>query len=93
MIEQAVWRLSGVISVQNRITLKARADASDIRHHIEQALKRSAEIQAEGIRVTVNGGVVRLEGKVHLLRERELVERAAWAVPGVSKVEDYLLIA
>ncbi|AXQ48463.1 BON domain-containing protein [Pseudomonas vlassakiae] len=92
-IEQAVWRLSGVVGVHNRITLKARADAVDIKRHIEDALKRSAEIQAEGIRVTVNGGVVKLEGKVHLLREREVVERAAWSVPGVSKVEDYLLIA
>lgn len=88
-----MWRLSGVASVHNRITLKARANAGDIKHHIEEALKRSAEIQAEGIRVTVNGGVVRLEGKVHLLREREVVERAAWSVPGVSKVEDFLLIA
>ncbi|WP_060497672.1 BON domain-containing protein [Pseudomonas sp. NBRC 111133] len=93
VIEQAVWRLSGVVGVHNRITLKARADAVDIKRHIEDALKRSAEIQAEGIRVTVNGSVVKLEGKVHLLREREVVERAAWSVPGVSKVEDYLLIA
>ncbi|WP_085707241.1 BON domain-containing protein [Pseudomonas sp. B35(2017)] len=93
VIEQAVWRLSGVVRVHNRITLKARADAGDIKRHIEDALKRSAEIEADGIRVTVNGSVVRLEGKVHLLREREVVERAAWAVPGVSKVEDFLLIA
>ena len=93
VIEQAVLRLSGVVGVHNRITLKARADVVDIKRHIEDALKRSAEIEAEGIRVTVNGGVVKLEGKVHLLREREVVERAAWSVPGVSKVEDYLLIA
>lgn len=93
VIEQAVLRLSGVVGVHNRITLKARADVVDIKRHIEDALKRSAEIEAEGIRVTVDGGVVKLEGKVHLLREREVVERAAWSVPGVSKVEDYLLIA
>lgn len=93
VIEQAVLRLSGVVGVHNRITLKARADVVDIKRHIEDALKRSAEIEAGGIRVTVDGGVVKLEGKVHLLREREVVERAAWSVPGVSKVEDYLLIA
>lgn len=93
VIEQAIWRLSGVVGVHNRITLKARADLVDIKRHIEDALKRSAEIEAGGIRVTVDGGVVKLEGKVHLLREREVVERAAWSVPGVSKVEDYLLIA
>ncbi|HDS1706372.1 BON domain-containing protein [Pseudomonas putida] len=93
VIEQAIWRLSGVVGVHNRITLKARADVVDIKRHIEDALKRGAEIEAGGIRVTVDGGVVKLEGKVHLLREREVVERAAWSVPGVSKVEDYLLIA
>lgn len=93
VIEQAVLRLSGVVGVHNRITLKARADVVDIKRHIEDALKRSAEIEAGGIRVTVDGGVVKLEGRVHLLREREVVERAAWSVPGVSKVEDYLLIA
>ncbi|MNM09172.1 periplasmic protein [compost metagenome] len=93
VIEQAIWRLSGVVGVHNRITLKARADVVDIKRHIEDALKRSAEIEAGSIRVTVDGGVVKLEGKVHLLREREVVERAAWSVPGVSKVEDYLLIA
>ncbi|MEN5236171.1 hypothetical protein ABE459_01515 [Pseudomonas sp. TWI923] len=29
----------------------------------------------------------------HLPGVRKVVERAAWSVPGVSKVEDYLLIA
>ncbi|MNJ45640.1 periplasmic protein [compost metagenome] len=93
VMEHAVWRLSGVVGVDNLITLRPRVNVADIQRSIEDALKRSAEVDASHIRVKVNGDVVRLEGKVHLLRERQIVERAAWSVPGVRKVDDYLLIA
>ncbi|MCY1451437.1 BON domain protein [compost metagenome] len=93
VMEHAVWRLSGVVGVDNLITLRPRVNVADIQRSIEDALKRSAEVDVSHIRVKVNGDVVRLEGKVHLLRERQIVERAAWSVPGVRKVDDYLLIA
>jgi len=35
---------------------------------------------------------VTLEGRVNTWHERNVVERAAWAVPGVSAVEDRLSI-
>jgi len=50
-------------------------------------------VDAKDIHVRVDGDVVRLDGKVHLWRERKLVERAAWSVPGVTRVEDHLLLA
>ncbi|MDH4550428.1 BON domain-containing protein [Pseudomonas sp. BN607] len=65
----------------------------DLRDLVLEELEVTPDINAASIGVTVQDGVVKLEGKVHLLREREVVERAAWSVPGVSKVEDYLLIA
>jgi len=82
--ERAVRKLSGVLGVNNQITLRARVDVVDIQQRIEEALKRNAE---------VDGDVVKLEGKVHLWRERQLAARAAWSVPGVRKVQDHLLIA
>lgn len=91
--ERAVRKLSGVVGVNNRLTLRPRVDVTDIQHRIEEALKRNAEVDAKGIRIKVEGGVVKLEGKVHFWRERQIAERAAWSVPGVSKVEDHLLIA
>lgn len=67
--------------MDNRLTLSPRVDIVDIRKRIEDALKRNAEVDAKDIHVRVDGDVVRLDGKVHLWRERKLVERAAWSVP------------
>jgi osmotically-inducible protein OsmY len=93
IVERAVRKLSGVVGVDNRLTLRPRVDVGDIQKRIEEALKRNAEVDAKGIHIKVEGNVVKLEGKVHLWRERQIVERAAWSVPGVNKVEDHLLIA
>ncbi|MCP2073084.1 UNVERIFIED_ORG: osmotically-inducible protein OsmY [Pseudomonas lini] len=92
-VERAVFKLSGVVGVNNRLTLRPRVDAGNIQRRIEEALKRSAEVDAQGIRVKVDGDVVRLEGKVHLWRQRRIAERAAWSVPGVREVDDHLLLA
>ena len=91
--ESAVRKLSGVVGIDNRLTLRTRVKVTDIQQSIEEALKRNAEVDAKGIQIKVVGGVVKLEGKVDFWRERQIAERAAWSVPGVSKVEDYLLIA
>ena len=91
--EQAVRKLSGVVGVDNRLTLRPRVDVGDIQRRIEEALKRNAEIDARAIHIKVDGDVVRLEGRVHLWRERQIAERAAWSVPGVRQVDDQLLIA
>lgn len=91
--ERAVRKLSGVVGVDNRLTLVPRVDVVDIQHRIEEALKRNAEVDAKEIHVRVDGDVVRLDGKVHLWRERRIAERAAWSVPGVREVEDHLLLA
>lgn len=93
IVERAVRKLSGVVGVDNRLTLRPRVDVADIQQRVEEALKRNAEVDAKGIHIKVEGSVVKLEGKVHLWRERQIAERAAWSVPGVSKVEDHLLIA
>lgn len=91
--ESAVRKLSGVIGITNDITIKPSVQAGDIKHRIEDALKRNAEFEANQIRVLVSGGRVTLEGKVKAWHERLLAERAAWAAPGVNIVEDHLAVA
>ena len=92
--EAEVRRLSGVAGVVNTITIKPSVQPGDVKRRIEDALKRNAQIEADGIRVSVDdGGRVSLEGVVHDWREREAAEHAAWSAPGVLRVEDHLRIA
>lgn len=92
--ESQIRRLSGIQGVTNNIAIKPRVQPTDVKRKIEDALKRNAEIQAQGIRVSVeDGGKVGLEGNVHDWRERQVAENAAWSVPGVVRVDDRLHIA
>jgi osmotically-inducible protein OsmY len=88
--EKAVRRLSGVVGVDNEICVKPKPISEDVRGNIVDALKRNAEVDATSIMVTVHGDRVALLGKVKTWRERDVAERAAWSVPGVTAVEDHL---
>lgn len=89
---RAVEKIHGVRSVSNAITLKSRVAPADVRQKTEAALQRQAHIEASGIRVSVEGGKVRLDGKVHDWADRSVIERAAWSAPGVSSVDDRVMI-
>jgi osmotically-inducible protein OsmY len=90
--ENAVRRLSGVTGLTNAISVKPQVQAIDVKSRIEKALKRNAEVEATGIRVSVVGGKVTLEGKVKAWYERDLAERTAWSAPGVTAVEDRISV-
>ena len=91
--ETAVRRIKGVRSVSNLIQLKPRAQPSEIKRKIQDAFKRSAEVDANRITVEANGGEVVLKGTVRSWVEREEAERVAWAAPGVTKVEDRIVVS
>jgi osmotically-inducible protein OsmY len=84
--EVAVRRIKGVKGVSNLIQLKPRARPDEIKKKIEEAFKRSAEVDANRIMVETNGSEVILKGTVRSWVEREEAERVAWSAPGVTKV-------
>jgi osmotically-inducible protein OsmY len=90
--ERVVRDLTGVKGVTNSISLQPRVKTIDVRDKIEAAFKRSAEIDARRINITLADGKVILSGNVHSWSERQEAERAAWAAPGVTHVEDRLTI-
>jgi osmotically-inducible protein OsmY len=90
--EQTIRGLMGVRGVSNQLGVKPHVQVSDIKRRIEDALERQADLEADKIRVIVDGDKVRLEGKVKAWFERDLAEHAAWAAPGVRAVEDRVTI-
>jgi len=90
--ELDVEHLFGVKGVTNHITLKPHVMPGDVKGKIEQAFKRSAQVEAARIQVQAYDGAVTLTGTVKTLAERDEAERAAWAAPGVIRVDDRIAV-
>jgi osmotically-inducible protein OsmY len=90
--ERAVRYLSGVTGVTNQLAIKAAVTPKEIKTKIEQALARSAALHAQQINVETHGHTVILRGNVRTWEEREDAERAAWAAPGVTTVDNHILV-
>ncbi|MFL5658437.1 MAG: BON domain-containing protein [Ktedonobacteraceae bacterium] len=93
LAERVVERLSGVKGVTNLIAVKPRLSPEDLKQNIEKALVRNAETDARRITVEVEGSKVILRGTVRSYAEKKAAEDAAWAAPGVSEVENRIVIS
>jgi osmotically-inducible protein OsmY len=91
--EEAVRRVRGVKGITNWIQVKPRVAPTEVRRKIEEALRRAAEIDASRVTVEANGSEVILRGTVRSWAERQEAERAAWWAPGVSKVDNRIIVS
>lgn len=91
-VKRAVEKLTGVRSVNNFLLIKPSVKPANIKEKITAALVRSATIDSEKITVETDGGKVTLRGRVRSIAEREDAENAAWAAPGVTRVENDLVV-
>jgi osmotically-inducible protein OsmY len=92
LAESSVKKLRGVLGVTNNIQVKPSVSPSDLRTRIEEALRRSAEVDARRITVEVSGSTAKLFGSVRSWVEREEAERAAWSAPGITSVENHIVV-
>jgi osmotically-inducible protein OsmY len=91
--ENAVRKVKGVKGVTNVVTVKPKVQPSELQHKIMEAFKRNAEVDANRITVEANGSEVILKGTVRSWIERQEAERVAWSAPGVTKVEDRIVVS
>jgi len=88
----AVCCLIGVKGVTNEISLKPSVKPVDVKVKLKRAFQRHSALDAKHIMVETVGSKVILNGSVHSWIEKQEAASAAWAAPGVSDVENNLVV-
>lgn len=89
---KAASRISGVAGIKNAIQVMPTINPQVVRERIEQAFERQADLRADKITVRTEGHKIVLGGKVGSWNERSIAERAAWSAPGVSQLQDDIIV-
>ena len=90
--ESAVRHLNGVVRVTNSLIVQPSVAPDNIKHKIEDAFRRIAEVDASHIKVEANGSEVTLKGEVRSWAERDQAQHSAWSAPGVTRVDNELIV-
>ena len=91
--ERALCPLIGITGIRNDIAIQPTVAWTDVKAPIEAALRRNALVDSSHIKAHVAHGVASLRGTVRSHAEYEEAMHAAWAAPGVTKIEDHITIA
>ena len=90
--EASLRSLRGITGISNDIVVRPIIEKLEVKNKIEKALDRHAQIDAKNIRIQTEGTKIILHGKVSSCAEKGEAERVAWATPGVTEVENDLLV-
>jgi osmotically-inducible protein OsmY len=82
----------GVAGVANDITVTARVSTKNLCNDISGALSRDLLFNSD-VKVSADGGRIRLSGTVKSLNDRDIAFSKAWAAPGVTAVDNDILVA
>lgn len=94
--ERDIRRLGGVTHIVNligvRLAFGQSTDPEVVHQKIENALQRSAALEATHIAVSVSDHKATLRGRVKSWWERRAADSAAWSAPGVTEVDNQLTL-
>jgi osmotically-inducible protein OsmY len=89
---RALCTLNGITGIHNDIVIQPSAIAGDVKACIDAALRRNALVDSSHIKAHVAHGVPSLRGTARSRAEYDEAMHAAWAAPGVTKIEDHITI-
>ncbi len=92
-VEHIIRPLKGVVGITDNIHLKELAVPANLTQRIQDALTRQVTREAKRIEISVDGSIVTLHGKVHSWAEKNAAEGATWSAPGVTRVNNELVIS
>jgi osmotically-inducible protein OsmY len=84
--------LNCVRDIHNEIVIRPPVRAEAVEARIHEAMERLGFPGASGIAVVTEGTDVKLTGSVGSWHEKGLAESIAWSVPGVSRVDNLLVV-
>jgi len=87
-----VRAIDGVAVVNNLLAVRPRVVPADIKRSIEDAFRRSAEVDAASLSVEARDSEVILRGAVRSLYEKDEAQRTAWSAAGVTQVINEITI-
>ena len=90
--EAVAANVVGVVGVTDEIELDPTAPEGDVKHAIKKAFERNAKLDADELSVESSNGTITLEGTVSSWSEHDEAVNAAWAAPGVHKVDDRIAV-
>ncbi|MGZ3751177.1 MAG: BON domain-containing protein [Bacteroidia bacterium] len=88
---KAVSALKGVNRIINNIKIARQPVTGELKDKIKSALKRHATIDADNIKVEVDGNKVILSGTVSSWPEKLDAEESVWSAPGVTRIENHIV--
>ena len=92
---QIAWSIEGVANVDNRLTveyLPPITDDREIKENAQEVLRINPNIDEEEISVTVQGGVVTMNGTVSVLWKKHRAEQVVSDVAGVTEVVNQIAV-
>jgi osmotically-inducible protein OsmY len=90
--EDTAANILGAVEVIDEVRLEVMAKSADVKGSITKALERSAKVQADNLSVDTYNGSVTISGTVGSWAEHDAVIAAAWSAPGVTSIDDLVLV-